>query len=61
MLLLLKQFPDKNRSKPSACSKLSHFSEMRNDALMHREGLKGQINMLNIPHFTSPLHSPAGY
>ena len=41
MLLLLKQFHDKNRSKPSRCWKLSHFSEMRNDAWMHFEGLKG--------------------
>ena len=27
--------------KPPGFRKLSHFSEMRNDALMHREGLKG--------------------
>ena len=27
--------------KPPGFRKLSHSSEMRNDALMHREGLKG--------------------
>ena len=28
-------------SKPPRCKKLSHFSEMQNDALMHRESSKG--------------------
>ena len=28
-------------SKPQVFRKLSHSPEMRNDALMHREGLKG--------------------
>ena len=27
--------------KPAGFRKLSHSSEMQNDALMHREGLKG--------------------
>ena len=27
--------------KPLGFRKLGHFSEMRNDVLMHREGLKG--------------------
>ena len=27
--------------KPLGFTKLSHFSEMQDDALMHREGLKG--------------------
>ena len=27
--------------KHIGCRKLSHFSAMQNDALMHREGLKG--------------------
>ena len=27
---------------PLGFTKLSHFSEMQDDALMHREGLKGQ-------------------
>ena len=27
--------------KPLILENLGHFSEMRNDALMHREGLKG--------------------
>ena len=27
--------------KPLGFMKLSHFSEMQDDALMHREGLKG--------------------
>ena len=27
--------------KPLGSTKLSHFSEMQDDALMHREGLKG--------------------
>ena len=40
MLLLLKKFHDKNRSKPSGGRKIKPFF-MRNDALMHREGLKG--------------------
>ena len=28
------------RSKTIKCKKLGHFSEIQNDALMHREGLK---------------------
>ena len=36
--LLLKQFHDNFRSKPR---KLGLFSEMQNDVIMHREGLKG--------------------
>ena len=41
MLLLLKQFHENVRSKTPGCMKLSNFSEMQNDALMHREGLRG--------------------
>ena len=37
-LLLFKQFQKKNRSKTPRCRKLGHFSAMKNDALMHREG-----------------------
>ena len=39
--LLLKQFPEYNRFKTTRCGKLGHSSEMQNDVLMHREGLKG--------------------
>ena len=38
---LLKQFHKKIRSKPQGFSKANHSLEMHNDALMHREGLKG--------------------
>ena len=41
VLLSLKQFHEHVCSKPLVLKKLSHFSEMQNDALMHREGLKG--------------------
>ena len=41
ILLLLKQFYGNNRSKPPRCRKLGHSSELQNDALVHREGLKG--------------------
>ena len=40
-MLLLKQFHEYVRSEPLGLKKLSHFSEMQNDALMHREGLMG--------------------
>ena len=40
VLLSLKQFHEHVRSKPLVLKKLSHFSEMQNDALMHREGFK---------------------
>ena len=39
--VLLSQFHGNFRSKTPSFSKLSHFSEMRNDASTHREGLKG--------------------
>ena len=41
ILLLLKQFHENVRSKTSRCKTLSHSSEMKNDTLMHREGLIG--------------------
>ena len=34
--------------KPPGFRKLSHFSEMRNDALIHREGLKGYVRILIV-------------
>ena len=40
ILLLLKQFHQNLCSKTPGFQKLGHFSEMQNDALMHREGLK---------------------
>ena len=46
-VLLLKHFLEKNRSKTTRYRKLSHSSEMQNDALMHREGLKGFNNDLD--------------
>ena len=33
---------------PLVFKKLSHFSEMHNDALMHREGLKGWDNLFHV-------------
>ena len=41
VLLLLNQLHEHVRSKPPVLRKLSHFSEMQIDALIHREGLKG--------------------
>ena len=41
VLLLFKKFNKKCSSKTPRCKKLSHFSEIKNDALMHREGWKG--------------------
>ena len=41
ILSLLKQFHENNCSKAPRCGKLSHSSEMQNDVLIHREGLKG--------------------
>ena len=41
VIVLLKQLHDKILSKPSGCRKLGRYSEMQNDALVHREGLKG--------------------
>ena len=38
VLLLLKQFQENVRSETPRCRKLSHFLELKNDALMHREG-----------------------
>ena len=35
--------------KPPGFMKLSHYSEMRNDALMHREGLKGEEYTCTAP------------
>ena len=37
--LLLKQFYENCRSKTPSCRKLSHFSEIQNDDLIHSEGL----------------------
>ena len=41
LLLLLKQFHENFHSKTPCSRKLSRSSEMQNDALMHRDGLKG--------------------
>ena len=38
VLLLFKQFQENARSESPRCVKLNYFSEMQNDALMHREG-----------------------
>ena len=38
VLLLFKRFQEFFCSKTPKCKKLSHFLEMKNDALMHREG-----------------------
>ena len=40
ILLLLKQFHGNCHSKAPRCRKISHSSDMQNDALMHREGSK---------------------
>ena len=40
VLLLFKKFNKKCSSKTPRCEKLSHFSEIKNDTLMHREGWK---------------------
>ena len=39
VLLLFKQFQAIFRPKTPRCRELDHFSEMKNDALMHRESL----------------------
>ena len=41
IVLFLRQFHENCRSKSTSCRKLSIFSEMQDDALRHREGLKG--------------------
>ena len=41
ILLLLRQFHANCRSETTSCRKLSNFSEMQDDAMRHREGLKG--------------------
>ena len=41
VLLFLKRFLKNVRSKTTRCGKLGHSLEMQNDALVHREGLKG--------------------
>ena len=38
VLLLFKQYYENVRSGTPRCKKLSHFSDMKYDALMHREG-----------------------
>ena len=43
--------------KPLGFRKLSHSAEMRNDALMHREGLKG-FNMAMTESDLYPNGSP---
>ena len=40
--LLLKQFRENLLSKTPRCRKLSHYSQIKNDAFMHREGLTPQ-------------------
>ena len=40
-MLFLRQFHENCRSKTTSCRKLGKFSEMQDDALRHREGLKG--------------------
>ena len=40
--VLLKQFHEKFVLKSLGFFKLSHSSEMQNDALMHRDGLEGE-------------------
>ena len=41
ILLLLKQSHESFHCKTPSFRKLSRYSEVQNDALMHREGLKG--------------------
>ena len=41
ILLLLKQFHENFHSKTHSRRKISHFSDMQKDVLMHREDLKG--------------------
>ena len=45
ILLLLKQFNKKNRSKDNTCRKLGHSLEIQNGDLMHREDLKGSKDL----------------
>ena len=51
--LLLKQFYEYCRSKTPRCGKLGHFSVLQNDALMHREGLKGYQSCVSVPQPTT--------
>ena len=55
ILLSLKMFRENFRSKTSMCRKLSHSSEMKNDALMHREGLT--LSRVNLPLSSSSTTS----
>ena len=41
--------------KPLILDNLGHSSEMRNDALMHREGLKGQLGLDFVACFLTKL------
>ena len=41
VVLFLRQFHENCRSEGTSCRRLSIFSEMQDDALRHREGLKG--------------------
>ena len=41
MLLILEQIHENVCSKTPRCRKLSYSTEIQNNALMHRDGLKG--------------------
>ena len=41
IVLFLRQFHENCRSKTISCRKLGNFSKMQDNALRHREGLKG--------------------
>ena len=41
IIVIIETVSENFRSKSPKYKKLSHFSQMQNDALMHREGLKG--------------------
>ena len=52
ILLFLKQFYEFFVLKSPGFKKLGHSSEMRNDALMHRVGLKGYYVTLSVRRST---------
>ena len=56
VLLLLKQFHEHFCSKTPRYSKLSHFSEIKKDASMHREGERVNQHIKSHCH----IHTPHG-
>ena len=54
-VLSLKQFPENCRSKTPRCRKLSHSSQIQNDALIHRVGLKVKGSIIWVFYVTQSI------